>query len=137
MPNASELEWGWKKESIEAPALWGARMYVESWEARIAQTNPRAKGPRLVTKRQLAILPDRMHMLGEGTPRHELERALDGGILDELRELAKRGSLDGPDRTFTLYQPQYGEGPKAKGHVETHVRIAGGYVYVTCAWRGP
>ena len=119
MPNASELGWGWKKESIEAPALWGARMYVESWR-------DTWKGPSAPLKRQLVILPDRMCMLGEGTPRHELEKVLDavGGGLDTLRSLAKRGDLDVEHDHLLLVTG-----------AAIHIHIYGGYVYVTAEWR--
>lgn len=126
MPNASELEWGFRSVNLEAPALWGARMYVESWDKiEVAQGRRRS-----VTKRQLAILPDRKSLLGEEPARAQLCEALDakGGLLDQLRALAAAGKLDEGmvARVFKIF---------SRG-VEAHVRIYGGYVYVTAAWRG-
>jgi hypothetical protein len=122
MINARELAWGWRNPKIEGEALWGARCYVESW----SETVPRARaGATQVTRRLLAILPDRQSMMGEEGARTRLALALnrEGGILDELRSLARRGKLDGErDLEWT------------RDEVGIHVRCSGEYVYVTASW---
>ena len=124
MVKATDLEWGWKRPDVEAPALWGARMYVERWNDGRREYTSRRTGEQVA----LAILYDRKSMLGEDPERLSLAMALDrtpNGVIEQLRDMAKRGDLD-EEGTFQF----------AHSGVEVYVRIYGGYVYVTAAWRG-
>lgn len=124
--NASELEWGLKDAAITAPALWGARCYVEEWRSREVK---RVRGKVRVAdvlKKQLALLPDRQGAIGEEADRKALIAELDGGLLDKLRRMV---------RDDLLFEGERWEASNRRARLI--VLKQGGYLYVTAALKGP
>ncbi len=115
---ATELEFGFKDEMIEAPALWGARLIME--------------GRGEIEHRSVDLVWDRQSVIGEA---ETLKQALDGEpkgtgairlLLDHLTRRFRQFTID-PVEDETSYIDKTFKGVRFRGSP----RKSHGYFYVT------
>lgn len=101
MHKANELGWGWRTDSIEAIALWGARAIHTSDGG-------------------ADIVHDRIDSIGPRAERVKLQNEL-------------KRSLPVALRAGFGYRPSSGDRTEIReiGDLVLHVRVCGGYVYLT------